>query len=97
MIPDAPSFNAMEDSVAFMPAVTMSILPAYPDWRADEMNWFPCSTPKVKIEKHHVDIGTAEYLEALGCSAALGDHIEVRLGGQKAAQAFPEERVIVHQ
>ena len=35
--------------------------------------------PEVKIEKHHVDIGTAEYLEALGSSAALGDHIEVTL------------------
>jgi hypothetical protein len=52
---------------------------------------------KVKIEKHHVDIETAEYLETLGCGAGLGDHIEVGLGGQKAAQAFPEEWVIVHQ
>ena len=53
--------------------------------------------PQVKIEKHHVNIRAAEYFDALGCSAALGDHIEVRLRCQKAGQAFPKEGVIVHQ
>jgi hypothetical protein len=53
--------------------------------------------PQIKIEKHDINSRTAEYFEALGCSAALGDHIEVRLRYQKAGQAFPKEGVIVHQ
>ena len=50
----------------------------------------PLVVSQVKIEKHYVDIGTAEYQETLGCGTALGDHLEIGLRCEQAGQAFPE-------
>ena len=56
-----------------------------------------CFVSQVEVKQHDIHRRSRKHVHRLGRCSTLSDGLKIRLGDEEAAQAFPEQHVIIKQ